>query len=334
MENQPSDKCFQSVPRGKAAIVLTTDRNYFLPTFATALSADANCGDGTAIQIFVIGADEAWAKKFNWAIAETKISVKAADIPSLAGLYKFHRLEVVPPITLARFWIGSLLDEGVDRFLYLDGDTMVDGELDSLLAVTPPGDGLMAVPEFIRIYKSELGIAKQRDLSHLRGIECDTESYFNAGVIYVAKNSWRAIASKAMQFLQAHPERCRASDQSALNFAARGKVKFLPLRYNYQSDHMMALDPRALGMKATVWHFVGGPKPWDATGWPWDEYFNRYYRRAEALLTDCDVTPPLPPGAQMQAGLLHRERNRFRMRWVYPWRSYTRRRKILAMMSG
>lgn len=317
---------------GKAAVVLITDQNYFLPTFATALSADTHTGSGTPICLFVVNAEQAWLQQFAAAVCGTKISIRAANIPQLAELSRFHR-DVVPPIALARLWIGSLLEEEIGRFLYIDGDTMVDDELDSLLAISPPEYGLMAVPDFMRIYIDELSWSKGRDIDHLRGLGCKPTAYFNSGVIYASKNAWNSIASSAIGFLREHPERCVASDQSALNHAARGNVDFLPLRYNYQSEYMMALDPRELGIKPTIWHFVGAPKPWDVSDWPWGEYFNKFYRQAELRLRNCDVTLPVPPKAQIAAGLSHRERSRFRMKWLYPWRRYTRRRKILSLLS-
>ncbi|MER9726084.1 MULTISPECIES: glycosyltransferase [unclassified Mesorhizobium] len=317
---------------GKAAVVLVTDQNYFLPTFATALSADAHTGGDISIYLFVVNAKQAWLQQFGAAVSGTKISIKAASFPQLAELSRFHR-DVVPPIALARLWIGSLLEEDIGRLLYIDGDTMVDDELDSLLAISPPEHGLMAVPDFMRIYIDEMSLSKGKDIAHLRDLGCSPTAYFNSGVIYASKNAWNSIASSAIKFLREHPDRCIASDQSALNHAAQGNVYFLPLRYNYQSEYMMALDPRELGFKPTIWHFVGAPKPWDAPGWPWDEYFNKFYRQAESVLRNCSVTLPVPPKAQIVAGLSHRERNRFRMKWVYPWRRYTRRRKILSLLS-
>lgn len=321
----------QPNPVGNAAIVLVTDKNYILPTFATALSADAHTRDEIVIYLFVVNAEETWIRQFDAAVSGTKISIRTANLPQLAEFSRLHR-DVVPPIALARLWIGALLDENIERFLYIDGDTMVDNELDSLLASTPPEDGLMVIPEFIRIYIDELSFSKKKDIDHLSNLGCSPESYFNSGVIYTSRKAWNRIASEATNFLREYPDRCIASDQSALNYAARGKVSFLPLHYNYQSDHMMALDPRERGLKPTIWHFVGAPKPWDATGWPWDEYFNRFYRQAETLLRDCSVALPSPPEAQIASGLSHRARNRFRMKWVYPWRRYTRKRKILSLL--
>jgi lipopolysaccharide biosynthesis glycosyltransferase len=209
---------------------------------------------------------------------------------------------------------------------------MVDDDLTSLLAISPPRDGLMAAPDFMRIYIDEVSLSKGKDLLHLKDIGCIASSYFNSGVIYASKSAWNSIASVAIRFLRQYPERCIASDQSALNHAAKGKVELLSPRYNYQSEYMMALDPRQLGIRPAIWHFVGAPKPWDEPGWPWDEYFNKYYRNAESLLRTCSVSVPVPPTAQIVAGLCHRRRSQFRMKWVYPWRRYTRKRKVLLLL--
>ena len=320
---------------GSAAIVLVTDQNYALPTFSAALSADQHTkGADIAIRMFVVGAEDAWARQFDEAVAGTKIKVIAARLPQLAELAPYHRDHYLPPIALARFWIDGLLDAGVDRFLYIDGDTMVDGELDSLLATTPPAEGLMAAPDFLNIFMDEVSRGKKRDLAHLEGIGCRAETYFNSGVIYASREAWNDIVPAAMRFMIEHPEHCPASDQSALNHAARGRVTMLPLRYNYQSEHMMVLDPRRRGIGPTIWHFTGGPKPWNMPGWPWDESFNRYYCAAEKRLHGSTIVTPVPPEAQTRAGIAHRRRSRSRMTWIYPWRKITRRRKILHLLSG
>lgn len=320
---------------GSAAIVLVTDQNYALPTFSAALSADQHTKSADiAIRMFVVGAEDTWARQFDEAVAGTKIKVIAARLPQLAELAPYHRDHYLPPIALARFWIDGLLDAGVDRFLYIDGDTMVDDELDSLLATTPPAEGLMAAPDFLNIFMDEVSRGKKRDLAHLEGIGCRAETYFNSGVIYASREAWNDIVPAAIKFMIEHPDHCPASDQSALNHAARGRVTMLSLRYNYQSEHMMVLDPRRRGIGPTIWHFTGGPKPWNMPDWPWDESFNRYYCAAEMRLHGSTLVTPVPPEAQTRAGIAHRRRSRSRMTWVYPWRKITRRRKILHLLSA
>jgi lipopolysaccharide biosynthesis glycosyltransferase len=319
----------------RAAIVLISDQNYVLPTFSAALSADHHTkGEDIAICMFVVDAEEAWARQFDEAVAGTKIKVSAARLPQLAELARHHRDRYLPPIALARFWIDSLLDPDIDRFLYIDGDTMVDGELDSLLATAPPAEGLMAAQDFVNVFIGEISRGKKHDLAYLEGIACRADTYFNSGVIYTSREAWNDIVPVAVKFLIDHPERCRSSDQSALNHAARGRVTTLPLRYNYQSEHMMVFDPRKRSIEPAIWHFTGGPKPWNAPGWPWDESFNRFYRMAEKRLQGSAVTAPVPPEAQTKAGLAHRRRTKTRLTWIYPWRKFTRRSKILQLLAG
>ncbi|WP_394886133.1 glycosyltransferase family 8 protein (plasmid) [Mesorhizobium sp. AaZ16] len=317
-----------------SAIVLICDKNYLLPTFSTALSADRNTEADVPVYVFVVNPEPGWTSQFDRAVEGTKIRIKAAHLPQLEEAARFHRDRYLPPIALARFWIDGLLEPGVDRFLYIDGDTMVDGKLDSLLAVRPPIGKIMAAPDALRLFMDEKSRGWKREVAYLNGLECDAESYFNSGVIYTSRKAWNGIVPKALDFLTEHPELCRSSDQSALNHAARGRVAFLPLTYNYQSEHMMVLDPRRNGFSPVIWHFTAGPKPWNAPGWPWDEYFNRFYRTAALLLMDCDVKTPKPPEAQMRAGIAHRRRVKTRLTWVYPWRKITRKGKILRLLSA
>jgi lipopolysaccharide biosynthesis glycosyltransferase len=316
-----------------SAIILICDKNYLTPTFSTALSADRHTAD-VPIFIFVPDADPGWARQFDKAVAGTRIKIVAADLPMLAEVARFHRDRYLPPITLARFWIDGLLEPEIDRFLYVDGDTMVDGELDGLLSTAPPPGKIMAAPDVIRLFMDERSRGKKHDLAYLNGLECGPDDYFNAGVIYTSREAWNGIVPNALAFLTQHPDLCRSSDQSALNHAARGRVDMLPLTYNYQSEHMMVLDPRKTGFAPVIWHFTGGPKPWDAPGWPWDEYFNRFYRMAVLLLMHCDAQTPRPPEAQMRAGIVHRERTKTRLNWVYPWRKVTRKGKILRLLNA
>jgi lipopolysaccharide biosynthesis glycosyltransferase len=318
-----------------AAVVLVGDRNYLLPTLSTALSAEHfTRASGAPVYVFVVDADEAWLSDFARSVAGTRIRLRPAAIPELATASRFHRDRYLPPIALARLWIDRLLDPEIDRFLYLDGDTMVDGDLDPLLCHRPPQNALMVVPDFLRIFIGELGLRKSRDLAYLRGIGCGADEYFNSGVIYCSRQAWRQIAPDAIAFLKAHPELCRASDQSALNRAAYGATILLPLKYNYQSEHMMVLDPRKEGIRPKIWHFTGGPKPWHSADWPWDDSFNRFYVAAERLLRGLGVAAPVPPEAQTASGLAHRRRTRLRLTWFYPWRKLSRRRKIRKLLAN
>jgi lipopolysaccharide biosynthesis glycosyltransferase len=312
-------------------VVLITDRNYLTPTLAAALSADRHtAGAPVGIELFVLDAAEEWVDEVGAAAAGTKIVLRTAQLPGFSDLARHHRDRYLPPIALARLWLDDLLDPGVDRFLYLDGDTMVDASLVDLLAAAPPQHGVAAVNDALATYAAERSRSRDADFTYLEGIGVSADQYFNSGVLYCNRTAWSEIAKTAREFLESYPERCRSSDQSALNNASRGRVSLLPLRYNYQSEHMIVFDPRRGPRRPAIWHFTGAPKPWDGADWPWDPSFNAFFREAEERLAPFCAGPPQPPAAQLAAGLAHRRRARFRLTWVYPWRRLSRRRWIAA----
>ena len=319
----------------KAAIVLICDNNYLIPTVASALSARANTArDAADVIIYVLDRRPSWKEQGVACLAKAGLHLQWVDIPEYQDLARFHRDRYLPPITLARFWIDRFLPEGTDRFLYIDGDVMVDDNLDTLLS-QPPEHGKIAVaPDNLQVFTGEVGKSIEREQQYLDGIGVPCNDYFNAGVVYTSVRPWKEIVPEAIRFFKEHPERCRSSDQSALNHAARGRTVMLSQTFNYQTEHMMIRDPRTTGQRVKIFHFTGGPKPWIAPGWPWDDYFNRFYRQAEALCAEFDVLLPKAPVAQTDAGVSHRRRFRQRQTWVYPWRRLSRRKaldKLLAL---
>ncbi len=307
------------------AVVLICDKNFFVPTFATALSAGENLTrDDTCVQVLVTDGDQRWCSQFGSLTAQLRISIAPAPVPEIAALQRYHRDRYLPAVALSRFWLHRFLAPEIERFLYLDGDILVDGSLDDIFDAEIPEGGMLAAPDTVCLCVNELGRGPQREKVYLQRLGVKEDSYFNSGVILASRRGWSQIAEKAVNFLVENSELCRSSDQSALNAVAGHLCRPLSLRWNYQSDHMTLLDPRSIGVKPVIWHFTGAPKPWHRPEWPWDESFNRAYRKAQQLLADLNIEDPKPSPAQLKAGLAHRRRARLRLRWFYPWRQFTR----------
>jgi lipopolysaccharide biosynthesis glycosyltransferase len=315
----------QHVPTPDVAVVLICDERWFVPSFATALSARRHVTrPGVLVRIIVLDAAPEWIAKFAEPAAAQGISIVSGHVPEIEQLRKHHRDRYLPPVTLARFWIDRFFEPEIARFLYLDGDTLVDGNLDALLDLPLPAGGMLAAPDNVRLCLREWGRGPIREKAYLRSIGITDGEYFNAGVILADRSGWREIAGAAVDFLSSHPDRCRSSDQSALNAVTRGRRARLSLRYNYQSEHMIVFDPRRSKLRPVIWHFTGAPKPWHVASWPWDDSFNWAYREAERVLAGLGAETPEPIRLQLEAGLAHRRRARQRLRWLYPWRRLTR----------
>ncbi len=316
---------------GTPAVVLICNKLYILPTLSTALSARKNLSRlDIGIYIFVVDADTTWATPINALTMKEGISVLGVHIKEFEQLSVGHTDRHLPPVTLARFFIHKLLPKPVDRFLYLDGDMFVADELDSLFQVQPPKNGAIVVADNQQMFGREYSRATSADDAYFASLSVTRDHYFNAGFLYSRRSSWNSISKTTVEFLREHRDICRSSDQSALNYALRDSAVFISQRYNYQSEHMMIRDPRKIGSTATVYHFTGGPKPWDEASWPWDESFNAYFHSATALLEPVKslIQFPNAPASQTKEGREHRARFKFRQNFVYPWRRITRRLKL------
>ncbi len=149
----------------------------------------------------------------------------------------------------------------VERFLYVDADTLCDLDVSELnafdLGKAPAG----LVPE------APLAEATDR-LVAMRLGDSAVEPYFNAGIILVNVTEWRRqkVTEQAMEYIARHHPAFH--DQSALNVVLHGNTRTLPECFNCIANmrkHWPALrQPR--GRLARLVHFLDYPKPWDFLG--------------------------------------------------------------------
>jgi lipopolysaccharide biosynthesis glycosyltransferase len=157
--------------------------------------------------------------------------------------------------TYYRLAAAHILD--VDRFLYLDVDTLCDLDVSLLFGFDMKASPAAMVPE------APLSASVDRHVAHVLGNNHDAP-YFNAGVILVNVEAWRRemITERAMEYLKNHP--ARFWDQSALNVVLHGKVLPLDERYNTIANMRKnwPLLTGTYGSNDRLVHFVDYPKPW------------------------------------------------------------------------
>jgi lipopolysaccharide biosynthesis glycosyltransferase len=158
--------------------------------------------------------------------------------------------------TYYRLAVPRVLD--VDRFLYIDVDTLCDTDVSSLNSLDMGNAPAALVPE------ARLSGAVDRYVAQVLGNSHDG-LYFNAGVILVNVDAWRRemITERAMEYLKNHP--AHFWDQSALNVVLHGKVLPLDERYNtianMRKNWPLLTGP--YGSNDRLIHFLDYPKPWD-----------------------------------------------------------------------
>ncbi|MGA7805729.1 glycosyltransferase family 8 protein [Bradyrhizobium sp.] len=306
------------------------DEGYILPGAASAISARRNLSrtDVDVIQYVVVKDQADLVSAVAGRLAPIGISVRPVKIDELALLSSHHTDKAVPVSALTRLWLENFLDNDVEKFLYIDGDVLVRGALDSLFDLVIPRGGLLAADDCLCLYEHEIRQPRRYWQPYLQSIGVAWRDYFNTGVLLVDRAGWKEVSTEAIDFLINKSALCRSSDQTALNAIIGKRRGRLPLRWNYQTEHMMVLDPRKVGVEPAIWHFAGGPKPWDLPEWPWDESFNQAIREAEKILDGLDY--PRPPVNRMMfdEGVRHRRRQRNLQRWRFLFRRYRRARQI------
>lgn len=127
------------------------------------------------------------------------------------------------PIVLARLILDKLLPEGIDRIIYLDGDTIVRMSLKELWE-TDMGD-------------SAVGGSIEPTVNHeqLEYLNMIGIPYINAGVMLINLKKWRdqKVGERIISFYKAHGGNLFANDQDAINGTLKGEIYYLSPRYNF-----------------------------------------------------------------------------------------------------
>lgn len=187
-----------------------------------------------------------------------------ASFPAMLGSLAIYYRLVVPELL------------PVDRFIYVDIDTVCDVDLTELANVDMGSAPAGLVPE------APLAEAVDRFVADQLG-NSPVEPYFNAGVILVNVDEWRRqkIAEQCLNYIAAHHPVFH--DQAALNYVLHGKAFTLEARFNCMSNmrkNWPALT-QPYGKLGRLVHFLDSPKPWDLFG----EWLHPQHRLWRAVLS-------------------------------------------------
>lgn len=122
------------------------------------------------------------------------------------------------------FALGNL-NINTDRILQLDGDTIINGPLDELLNMDLEGCVCAATYECIlNEYKRLIDIP-------------ENDKYYNCGVLLINKDYWDEYEceKKIVYHLSNVRNRYFTVDQDIINVLFRDKIKYLHLKYNFNS---------------------------------------------------------------------------------------------------
>lgn len=204
--------------------------------------------------------------------------MKRMNMPTYRGSYAANM----------RLFLTYVLDDDINRLLYLDADTIVDGPLDALSQLDMEGHPVaMALDSLVRIHKKRLGFSRD-------------DFYYNSGVMLFSMEEWRK--NRCSERIVNHVKNVRAwypsPDQDLVNVVLKGEILKLEPEYNMQpihlafflKDYMHVFGARGYytyeelqiaKYRPVIYHFFRfvGEFPWDRDNMhPDNDIFDKYMK--------------------------------------------------------
>lgn len=170
------------------------------------------------------------------------------------------RVDLIRPTCFARLYLDHYLPEGNKRALWLDVDTIVQGDIGALFSL-PMQHSVAAVRKFNRTMFTYLNTTM--GLEHAMALpNARNKILFNAGVLLIDLDRWRTeqVARKLEDIAATWKVPHGSADQLLLNMHFQGNFDILDTRWNigvmYQNDSTSQLNA------AKILHWNGHRKPW------------------------------------------------------------------------
>lgn len=208
------------------------------------------------------------------------LKMKALDMPTYRGSYAANM----------RLFLDEVLDEAVDRVLYLDADTVVNTGLDELFTLDMHGKTIgMVLDSLGESHKEQIGLSAE-------------DEYFNSGVILFDMKKWRGnrYSERIVRHVIEKRSHYPAPDQDLLNVICKGDILCLNAEYNLQPVHAVFPDKQYMRImhpqtyysaenliearkKVTIYHCFRflGEFPWHRNNvHPYNDVFDYYLRQS------------------------------------------------------
>ena len=211
-------------------VVLASDRNYLHLVSTCVVSLfETNPDEKLHIHLLSNGIDVVDLGALKTIVEGYRGQLSVYPIENLR-----ERLTVDVPSTIsvtsyARLFAGSILPENLDKVLYIDCDTMFNGDIRQLFDMDLADNlvGGVLDPLISRTYKKEIKIPMD-------------EPYINAGVLIIPLKQWRSerMEQRFVDYLVANGGNVHHHDQGIINAVCRGRKKILSPQFNVMSNSL------------------------------------------------------------------------------------------------
>lgn len=197
-----------------------------------------------------------------------------------------------------RLFLLSELFSSYRRMIYLDTDTVVNGDIAQLFSTPLEGCALGAAPDVgVQILKHSRRAVFSGETPYnitdyvqkVLGLP-GTEGYFNAGVLLLDLDACRRLVTFEQVCRTLHSRLLYFNDQDVLNILFHDHVKLLDVSWNYTNNiALQRKDPERQAIvqpylrdTCSIVHYISANKPWNAEV-PLGELYHEYLKQKDAI---------------------------------------------------
>ena len=193
--------------------------------------------------------------------------------------HKFPLRDYYSKTTYFRLFIADMHPE-YDKAIYVDSDTIIQGDMSDLYDIDVKGFILGACHEQAMVQVNEYGAYVEKCLG------LDRNLYFNAGLLLIncVEFRQRNVLDRFIQTLQVY-DCVVTQDEDYLNLLCKDHVKFLDQRWNTE---IFGTIPYPIE-ETKILHYIMFNKPWHYDTCPHADIFYRYAKKTwvyDSILDD------------------------------------------------
>lgn len=197
----------------------------------------------------------------NQASGTLLISINKINIKNMQHLWDTG-MAYFPPESYFRLLVWTIIPQDIDKILYLDTDTLVNGDLSELYHYKQTKTILGVSDPCYKVFAQK----------YLQKIvpERPIHTYINAGVLLIDLVKWRKLnlEKEMLQFLTQHFNQLYTLDQELLNIFFQNEIECIDARWNF-------FEPSIIN-RPIIYHMVGRWK-WDSS-LHWNYFTKKLYR--------------------------------------------------------
>ena len=258
--------------REKIHIFYACDENFLKYTTVSIVSLMENASKEYFYHIHIMhsGIKEE-AKKLIQSLENTNFKIEFDDVTAylLSLKDKLPIRDYFTMTTYYRIFIAEMYP-GVKKAIYIDSDTVIQGDISELYREDIGNYYLAACVEQVMVQTEVFGNYVERVLGISRN------KYFNAGIMLINCKKFRKefVLEQFAELLETY-NFIVTQDEDYLNVICKGKVKYLHPKWNVQTYG----TPPCKMEESAVIHYIMQNKPWHFSDCMYEEVFWKYAKR-------------------------------------------------------